>query len=542
MPGGRWLLAGYENTQPGSLFTDSLFVTVVDALGQTIWRRPVPAPNEEVHDFNDVIPTPDGGVVVSINSTLCDVSADLQTLVVLNPDGTVRWSLPPATLDDGVVPSKLAIGPDGNLIGIANCNVVKYNITTGAQLWSVPIPNSVGCGPEDFHLLPGTETLLLLSHQHFYQCKQTGAPNNPAYLVTGDWSFQGSNVYKMYYAPNGLVYLPKYYGSGDFTIFRLHLSGPVDTLTMSLNSWRDIYPVADGLYFLSYGNGQTSLLKTDFALQQTGSVALSNAYLEGRRIAVHGDTIAVAGFDYYGPLNLPYPGFKQIQGWFHTRWGSGQLTAHINDATAVATVQTIPINVQEIQVPLDQPYFIISGGHFQVQVKNNGNTVLNSFCLNTSLDGFGGECPSAPAYTKCYSNLGLLPGDVKWLEVDSLATAEQFLVPKQICFWVTSPNGLPDYHHEDNIACTDLILGTNDPRTSQLAPFPNPADAGFTVELPDSYGADGLYRLFDCTGKLVVSGQFADQQSKQYISTATLPAGVYWLRIGARVGKVVAQH
>jgi hypothetical protein len=345
----------------------------------------------------------------------------------------------------------------------------------------------------------------------------------------------------MYPGANGRVYLPNFYSTGNIKVFSIDLAGPVDSFSMPFSKWRGLYPVADGFYWLLYANGHTNVLKTNFSMQPTDTSSIANPNLEGYAVAAHGDTIAIAGYDYYGPAGIgPYELFKQSRCWFHIHWGAGTPTSHIVNAGAVLVDQTAPVYVNSMGTPPYQ-YFSITGGHYKIQVRNNGNTVLDQFSLNTRFDYFGDICSDAPAISHFYSNLGMLPGETRWFELDGLSM-EQMSVPVQVCFWTSSPNGIPDYNHADDIACADLLVGTNEPNISQLDPYPNPADAGFTLEFPGGVALSSDYRVFDCMGRLVKTGKFADPQEQQYISTAALPEGVYWLKTGAFVAKVVVQR
>jgi hypothetical protein len=536
MSGGRWLIAGKGEQEPGSIYADTIFIMVLDATGQVLIQQNLHTPSGEIRSVGDAVVLPDGSIAVAVKGSECDAIYGPSSLTVLNPDGTVRWVASLSNPDLYVWdPGRLFVAPDGNIFGVSNCYLTKYNAADGTVIWQNPFFNLIGCNPDDVKLVPGTEDLLFYLPNQLVRYKKIGTPLSPDYTIAQTWDFQSNFLERIFVVPDGHIYLPSNYSNANTLVYRINPSGLIDTITMPFKDWQDIYPVADGFYWLRYQNGQNHLLKTDFNLQQTSTITINNPNLIGMKVAVHGDTIGIAGYDYYGPYDNAYNPFKQQQGWFHSSWGAAVPTTQMVNAGAVKAEQVAPVKLQIYGAP---PYFQISGGPFRVQVKNNGNTLLNQVALNTRFEYVGYGCPGQPAFHQVYNNLNMQPGDTRWLVIDSLVF-RQYTVPSQICFWTSSPNDVPDADRSDDIACVDLVLGTNEPQISQLNPFPNPADAGFTVEFPDGTAVTRDYRMFDGTGRLVATGKLADREDRQYISTAALPEGMYWLRAGYFVAKVV---
>jgi hypothetical protein len=70
-----------------------------------------------------------------------------------------------------------------------------------------------------------------------------------------------------------------------------------------------------------------------------------------------------------------------------------------------------------------------------------------------------------------------------------------------------------------------------------LSSAPNPFDAELTVSsLPA--GLDQI-SLLDVNGRLLGHYPIASQSDRVVLPTASLPSGVYWLRAGSEVRKVI---
>lgn len=83
-------------------------------------------------------------------------------------------------------------------------------------------------------------------------------------------------------------------------------------------------------------------------------------------------------------------------------------------------------------------------------------------------------------------------------------------------------------------ASCDLITGLEDESTTTLA-FPNPADDKLTVTSPGCFHA----AITDGMGRKVFDGQ-GDEQL--IIPTSNLSPGLYLLRVGAKIEKVLIRH
>jgi hypothetical protein len=288
-------------------------------------------------------------------------------------------------------------------------------------------------------------------------------------------------------------------------------------------------------------SGKNSILKTDLNFNLVKTIQLpSGPSLQPGLFAASGDTIAIAGYDHYGVSHTSNGMFNQVQCWFHTSWGAAVSNEPATNAAVLAVEQTKPFSVSGNDgTPGER--LTLSGGRFKIQVQNKGNQILNQVYLNTLFNYLEGICSNAPAYHRLFSNLSLKPGDTQWLMVDDLSVEQEFITQK-ICFWTSSPNGLPDNDRSDDEACTDLQLSTHSPLLTPLFIYPNPSDAAFYIKFPYGYDNSGPYNIYDSIGRLVMTGVFAGNLDLQRLSTAAWAQGVYWFRQGPFYAKVAVQH
>ena len=83
--------------------------------------------------------------------------------------------------------------------------------------------------------------------------------------------------------------------------------------------------------------------------------------------------------------------------------------------------------------------------------------------------------------------------------------------------------------------------GIDGVETASLQVYPNPANSHVTVRCqPQGQASEAV--LYDMSGRAVYSTPLAAETSQLQIATAQLPSGVYMLRIGTDVVKVVVRH
>lgn len=539
---GHWMVAGHGSVEPGVLFTDTVFVLLLDQSGNTLKSIRVNVPPSEVHYVYDAVPLPDGGFALSIASTLCDVVNDINSLHVLNADGSERWTLQTNGLGQPL-PQHLAVTPDGNLFGVAGCFFQKYNVATGALLWQSASWNSSGnCYTSDVVLEPGTENVLILSGLTAkYLIKPPGS-GTPVYELGQTFNIN-PQLHNITAAPNGWYYLTSDYD--ETSVVRIQLNGTQETFSFPTSYWKSMSAGADGLYWLGRQDHKTRILKTDWTLQTLQDLIIPDPYLFGVGINVQGDTVVLAGvdgsaqgYDPEEPGSDYYPFYKGRSLWFHSYWGAAVPSASQNNVTALELQQTGQLQIDNLGSP-GNPYYKISGGNFRVRVKNSGNVPIKQLYVNTIFNTLYFICFYTPARRKFFDNLDIQPGAEQWLEFGALTDVYQYDLPEDICFWTSSPNGVPDLNHDDDFNCMQLIVSTQEAQESSLQFFPNPTSDGTLIKAADQTTLTGIYRVYDATGRVILIGDVSKGETQFFLPTGTFPAGLYWLKIGNRVGKLM---
>jgi hypothetical protein len=194
----------------------------------------------------------------------------------------------------------------------------------------------------------------------------------------------------------------------------------------------------------------------------------------------------------------------------------------------------------EVSFP-PEPIYAFSGGQFRIQMTNQGNTVLNQVYLNTRFDlnYLYNICLRAPAKQRLYENLNLAPGASVWLDFGDIEAEGQILVPAQFCFWTSAPNNRPDTHHEDDAFCTAYTVPVRQPGRLSFRLYPNPAAGEIFLDWPEQHDRPDAYAWYDGLGKRLAGGTLDPNEPPWRIATPEHSSGLYFLRAGGRLFKVL---
>lgn len=540
---GRFMAAGTGLKTPGDLFTDTVFAVVYGADGQIDLRLKVPAPAAEIRRVIDAVPTPDGGFVLSVNSTLCDVVNDQISIFSYAPDGTIRWSKSGTW---GFLSGQMALAPDGAVLHLLYDKILAFDYLTGDTLWQLALDDQVSI--YDMAFIPGTEDFAAVGYPHLQFWRHTGAPGSHEYVLDhSDILPPYAYVQKMLSRADGNYT----YDVVQNRFVRFDQTGYEVLSTLPASA--DFEQAADGFWFIGRRNLHTVLLKTNLLGQPVDSIIVSDPWLNGTNIALSVNTASIAGQSGSGPQSdignsQTWPGYQANHLWLRTfQLDNPVASNNESNASLKAVEQLSPVHAEAI--PIDFPpistLYNLSGGEFLVQVTNTGNTLLNQVDVLISFENnqFYDICFMKPAMRQHYDNLGLAPGQSTWLDFGDIEAGGQSSIPTEFCFWTAAPNEMPDMDHGDDAFCKTIALDIP-PVDARFAikVFPNPAGReGFTVELPEQISGPMDYQLFDGLGQMVRSGSFSTGQALATVSTDCLPPGLYVLCTGKWRTKVVLQ-
>jgi hypothetical protein len=545
LSGNRWVVLAVGNPQPGSLWADTIFIAITDGSGTLVKRKNLYVPNIEVLRISQVIGTLDGGFVVLAASQECDVSGPPTNIQKYDSEAQLQWEIAHPPLANDPLPSKLTIAQDGNLIGMFDSEVFKIDVSTGTILWTAILNSPLVSEIDDFCRIPGTDNLLAVGSPDFQVWTSDNAPGGPSYALTSSndtsaFSF-GFNVQK---GPGNWYYFYDYYSMQLKRVDPANWKKEV-VFTPGFNLV-DYQMLSDGLLLTGRQNNHIQLVKTGFSGQLIQSHAVSDTWLSCAVLAVQNDSICLAGWSGSGSANSTTPPYYQATDlWIRSMPTFNQPEpVHSKDAALTAVSQHQFIQIDTFQHSFGTTYNF-SGGQFQIQLTNKGTEILQSVVVRTGFDYTDGlGCNQLPAKSVEYKNLNLAPGASVWLDFGDVYAGSQAFVPLQCCFWTAAPDGQPDSDHSNDSFCTSYYTtATGSPAiaTGWLI-YPNPASDGFWIETPKGQSFDGDYQLVNSMGQLVCSGRMSAGINRVLVPTDRLATGIYFLRIGERMEKIVVSH
>jgi|GEM_PF-1795210 len=171
---GDWVAAIRTGTHPAGPYNDSIFVLRFNQSGDLKWKHLVNAPQPEALYVNDLLSLEDGGVVLLYTETACDISSSPNNMVKIDSNGVQVWqkNIDPITFKE-IVPNKLVLAPDGNLLGFHYSGVEKISTATGTVFSSAKL---VGNNNDArlINLMPGTEDFIAANSEGFKLWKKGG--------------------------------------------------------------------------------------------------------------------------------------------------------------------------------------------------------------------------------------------------------------------------------------------------------------------------------------------------------------------------------
>lgn len=545
---GRWLTLVHGEPVPGVLYRDTVVAVVFNPAGEILQQIYLPLPKSEVHNINSSTPLADGGFAVSVANDLCDFAYNRNSLLVINKDGTLRWSR--HTTDTASQPSLLKRAQDGNLIGLDYNLLVKYSAATGAVMWrdTLPLTDPWDYYISDFTFVTGSDAFVAVGSPDLQYWENWAGPDSPDYqLVQSRQISPPASVYKVMKGEPGFFYT---FDASSGRVFLFDKWWFEYSVLTTIPYWIDDMAVSpDDLYFVGYSSQDSlfSLLRSSKDGTQLTPLSASK-WEKSMFVAYHNNTVAIAGVSGSG---LQW----QHSTWFHYRaarhlWvqtrslpvGSPQEPVN---AALVAVEQNEPLLVSLGPVwPWDtEEYYQFSGGKFRVQLRNAGNTILDRADVQIAFDWdeSSGICLDLPVKQRRYTGLGLAPGESVWLDFGDIAAAGQSTAPTQLCFWVAAPNERPDADRSDDTYCHMTILSSEEKIVGQCSIFPNPADACCRVVLSAEKALTG--QVYDITGRLMQEVDIPAGENTQFdLQTHDWPEGIYFLQVKNRVVKIVVQH
>jgi Secretion system C-terminal sorting domain len=545
----RWLVAGTTWAKYDAWYAiDSIFVATLNDAGEVLSIFFPALPPSETHFVNQLLPLPNGDLLLAFESTLCDVLYDISTVRRYNAAGEVVWEIMTDFQTWNSPPRSWHIAPDGNLIGLIDNELWKINAETGATIWETILfdyQSSSDPMPYKITLVPGTENLLGIGSPTLsFWTQHVAGGGAVAYTPDSTLSLPDIYIQDLVARADGWIYLMDKY-KGDLLRTRTDLQP--EYLTTQPGNIVDFKLASDGLYFLKRLETGTRFYKTDFdgnAAQDLGTIAF---LLIPSEMSIGSDKAIIGGSDGSGPNSstgtVNYYPWKDVE---HAWARIAPLAAAPNTQTADAGITEALTLVQPTieTMPIDfEPYTVynVSGGNFKLKITNHGNSTLEKVWVNQHFEDASlfNICPVPDINTKLFEGLNLSPGESTWVEFSDIRSDYRISVPSQICFWTSGPNDEPDFDKSNDHACAEIVSSVPVVYPIVLNIYPNPVDGGFiNVQLAELPNAT-QWRLTDMLGRMVRTGHLTQRTIDFQIEVGDLASGFYCFKIGGWATKIV---
>lgn len=546
----KWLMACRGEPEPGAYFQDTLFVAVIGHDGQIHLRKNLTVPSSETHYWHDVLVLPDGGILASFESTLCDVGAHILTIQRLDAQGNLMWEKSGGfVFGTARPPEKWFLAPDGNLLGTGYNEVWKVAPSTGDILWKAELEgvNGGNISTYEFALIAGTEDFFGLGTPDFQIWKLSGDPGSPVYLLEKSLALPGHRT-RLTPGPNGKFYCIQSFPIIQIESVNLDLSHQ-SSFVSGATELRGMTVGEQGLYLMLWDGAVTQVRKYDFQGWVYSELPEPNALLFGMGMSYNNGQLALFGVDAAGDYNYipwtndpPQSNAAWLRAFPET---SPTPIADTPNAAVTGIEQLYTIDTTRFPAFPSGYVYNLFGGGFRVKIRNLGNAPLSQVCVNTSFqrNEFFDICYNVSARQKHFSNLNLAPGESVWLDFGDIQANGQAVLPSQICFWTSSPNQQPDAIHEDDRKChpASYTVGVKNPDFAAFTLSPNPADGFAEISFSENMEEE-KWQIFDPAGRLCADGICLGNGQTIRVETAQLPAGFYLISIQNRTAKLVVQH
>ena len=267
---------------------------------------------------------------------------------------------------------------------------------------------------------------------------------------------------------------------------------------------------------------------SDFPHQVETIIEIENGFLIGG---------AETSFPEYEGGNLYYlPQEGKWAAYLQAVDNSLQINPTQADAALVAISPTTPF------VEHDEEFASYYYDHLTVTVRNEGAAILNAVTVNMrhedhNATGLGFLCGQSEFQTWTFEGLNLAPNETIMLELGGIEVLDQPRLDNdtpELCLWTSHPNFQLDNNHANDAHC-DFFVATATEETvfspKNCTVQPNPFSDAIHIQSSTSFIEDGEVILFNSLGKVVQKKAISRGQTDLILPTVELPKGMYWLII-----------
>lgn len=238
--------------------------------------------------------------------------------------------------------------------------------------------------------------------------------------------------------------------------------------------------------------------------------------------------------------------FRSITNMYVQALDSSQQFYPNNLDVALLNIELItPIVIPEFQYPCANSQL----DSVRLWVSNQGEDTIRSLTLGWKEYNCYSQLNVNYSFT--LSDLNLAPETNQMIAVGIRAKLAGLINDEvELCFFAMGPNGQIDKRPENDVYCKwlsnseltavdDLEEGVSVHSTRGINVFPNPVHSHLSIASGQAFKKDSVVQIFDASGILVQSYRLTVPLEESKIDVQNLLPGVYFLRVGEKVGRFV---
>lgn len=200
--------------------------------------------------------------------------------------------------------------------------------------------------------------------------------------------------------------------------------------------------------------------------------------------------------------------------------------------TAVATVEDDQVTILGAGTTMIQASQAGNDAFFAAEAVEQLLTVEKAMLTATANDATRAVGDPNPSFTLAYDGF-VNEEDVAVIDVLPQATTNADVVSMPGSYEITVSGGMDNNYAFSYVSGTltvvePMITSLESPLNNAIKVYPNPASGTIHIETVPTLPEHGTIRVFNMTGKEVISGQLEDRKA---YNLGTYPPGVYWLKI-----------
>ena len=508
-----------------------------DKAGKELWHFDLPG--SEYDRVADLLVLPDSSVVICGGTSGCDVGG-YGFIGRFSAEGEVLWHV----YQDYVYQlpfeiyffSALTLGEPGTVYVLGNpwdeSAVLSFNLETGEYLEMIGLSPPLNWETYDVYYRPQEQGFYVAGLQGIHRYN---TQTDVIELVVAD--LPGGGPFLQIVPLNDSLMLT-FRIEGDVVVF--DQNGVVETHDWTGHGAEHVERNNDGRLAV-FSEGKVYVYSSDFVFQHQLEPNLPQ--FKSTSALWSNDRLVLAGNEKHTSHNHYY----NTALWAQSYDLDGQTLVNLGDVEVLEVIEVQHPAAHLVSLPGSYPLYSITGGTFQVRIRNLSFAMLDSVTLNTAFYGYDYPdiCQTSSHKVVSFDSLALGPGEEAVLDMGLVETPFiGFLLgsfnPWKVCVWSSVPNGMADADHTNNLACLNVfgIVSATEPAASTFSLSPNPATDACTITWGENMRPETV-QVYDAFGRLLLSETVDSHAGKHVLLLNALQSGIYLVVLDRAVHRLV---